>query len=138
MSGMNAMQKVYFICAWIVAGFAILATILLGVFYGGLSGFSHSLVSIFLGVTGCMTLLYLSGFFTNQLALFISGIGVGCLSLLAAVLGIVSSRVCANWGFGSVCAWAPGTFVAGHLFFVLFLGIVCTLLLIRLSGKFGE
>ena len=134
MSGMTAIQKVYFICAWIVAGCAVLATILLGIAGGGVYGFGVSLECIFLGVTGCFTLLYLSGFFTNQIALFITGISVGCLALISLILQIAGSRACA-FGF---CAWAPGTQIAGSVFLVLFLGIVSTLLLIRLSGKFGD
>ena len=134
MSGMTAIQKVYFICAWIVAGCAALATILLGVAGGGVYGFGVSLECIFLGATGCMTLLYLSGFLTNQIALFITGIAVGCVSLLSLILQIAGSRVCV-FGF---CTWAPGTQIAGNMFLVLFLGLFCTLLLIRLSGKFGD
>jgi hypothetical protein len=134
MSGMSAIQKVYFICAWIVAGCAVLATILLGIAVGGVGGFGTSLECMFLGATACIALLYLSGFFTNQIALFITAIIVGCASLLSLILQIVGSRVCA-FGF---CAWAPGTQIAGNMFLVLFLGLFCTLLLIRLSGKFGD
>ena len=135
---MTGIQKLYFVCAWVVTGFAVLATILLGVANGGVLGFGVSVECIFLGVTACITLLYLSGFFTSQTGIFIIGIGVGCLALLSLVLQIVGSRVCANFGWGNVCAWAPGTQVAGSVFLVLFLGIFCTILLIRLSGKFGD
>jgi hypothetical protein len=132
---MSGIQKLYFICAWIVAGAAVLATILLGIANGGLGGFGVSLMCIFLGVTGCITLLYLSGFFTSQVAIFITGIGVGCLALLSLILQIFGSRVCvAGWG----CAWANGTAIAGNVFLVIFLGIFCTILLVRLSGKFGD
>jgi hypothetical protein len=132
---MSAIQKLYFVCAWIVAGLAVLATILLGVAWGGIGGFGTSMECIFLGITACVTLLYLSGFFTNQIAIFITGIGVGCLALLALILQIFGSRVCvAGWG----CAWAAGTQIAGNVFLVLFLGIFCTILLMRMSGKFGN
>jgi hypothetical protein len=134
MSGMTGAKMFYFVCAWVVAGLALLATILLGVFWGGTDGFGKSLECIFVGATACITLLYLSGFFTNQMALFISAIAVGCVSLLSLVLQIFGSRVCVGgWG----CAWADGTFIAGSVFFVLFLGLFCTILLIHLSGKLG-
>jgi hypothetical protein len=137
MSGMNASQKVYFICAWIVAGLALLATILVGVGAGGVGGFGGSLECIFLGATACITLLYLSGFFTNQIALFISAIAVGCVALLSLVLQIFGSRFCVNYGYGSVCAWGDGASIAGNVFAVLFLGLFSTILLIHLSGKLG-
>lgn len=126
---MTGIQKVYFICAWIVAGLAVLATILLGIAYSGVWGFGVSVMCIFLGVTACITLLYLSGFLTSQLAIFITGIGVGCLALLSLILQIV----------GSISRlFVSGTWTAGSVFLVLFLGIFCTILLIRLSGKFGD
>jgi hypothetical protein len=132
---MTGIQKLYFVCAWVVAGLAVLATILLGVGNGGLGGFGVSVECIFLGVTACITLLYLSGFFTSQTGIFIIGIGVGCLALLALILQIFGSRVCmAGWG----CVWASGTLIAGNVFLTMFLGIFCTILLIRLSGKFGD
>jgi hypothetical protein len=137
MSGMTGAKMLYFICAWIVAGLALLATILLGVAYGGIDGFGKSLECIFVGATACITLLYLSGFFTNQIALFISGITVGCVSLLSLVLQIFGSRACINYGYGSICAWGSGTAIAGNVFAVLFLGLFSTLLLIHLSGKLG-
>ena len=139
MGNMTTMQKAYFICAWVVAGLALLATILLGVAYGGVGGFGKSLECIFVGTTACTTLLYLSGFFTNQIALFISGIAVGGVSLLSLVLQLVDSigsRVfIAGWGW---VGGASGTAIAGTVFSVLFLGLFCTLLLIRASGKFGN
>jgi len=135
---MTGIQKLYFGSAWIVAGLAVLATILLGIAAGGVGGFGVSVECIFLGITACVTLLYLSGFFTNQTGIFIIGIGVGCLALLSLILQVFGSRVCANWGFGTVCAWAPGTQIAGSVFLVMFLGLFCTILLIRLSGKFGD
>ena len=139
MGNMTTMQKAYFICAWVVAGLALLATILVGVgATGAVGGFGGSLECIFLGITACLTLLYLSGFFTNQLGLFISGIVVGCLALLTLLLQIVGSRVCINYGYGTICAWGDGAAIAGNVFAVLFLGLFCTLLLIRASGKFGN
>jgi hypothetical protein len=134
MSGMTGAKMLYFICAWIVAGLALLATILVGVAAGGVGGFGGSLECIFLGATACITLLYLSGFFTNQIALLISAIAVGCISLLSLVLQIFGSRVCVGgWG----CVWADGTAIAGNVFAVLFLGLFSTILLIHLSGKLG-
>ncbi len=134
MSGMTGAKMFYFICAWIVAGLALLAAILLGVAYGGAGGFGNALECIFVGATACIALLYLSGFFTNQIALLISGIAVGCVALLSLVLVIFGSRVCvAGWG----CAWGDGTAIAGNVFFVLFLGLFCTILLLHLSGKLG-
>ena len=128
---MTGIQKVYFICAWIIAGCALLATILLGVGYGRTFGAGISIQTLFLGITGCVAMLYLSGFFTNQLALFITSIGVGCLALLSLVLQLVGARVFGFWIY-------PGTLIAGSVFLTIFLGLFSTILLIRLSGKFGD
>jgi hypothetical protein len=131
---MAGVKMVYFVCAWIVAGLALLATILVGVAAGGTFGFGGSLECIFLGATGCITLLYLSGFLTNQIALLISAIAVGCVALLSLVLQIIGSRAClAGWG----CVWGDGTAIAGNVFTILFLGVFCTVLLLHLSGKLG-
>ena len=135
MGNMTTMQKVYFICAWIVAGLAVLATILLGVAYGGVWGFGVSLECIFLGITACVALLYLSGFFTNQMAIFLIGLGVACLALLSLILQLVDMIGTKAWT-GWVWAGASGTQIAGTVFLVLFLGLFCTILLIRMSGKF--
>ena len=119
MSGITGIKMFYFICAWVVAGLALLASILLGVGWESTYGFGTALECIFVGATGCITLLYLSGFLTHQIALLISGIAVGCVALLSLVLEIVGSRVCiGGWG----CAWGDGTAIAGNVFFVLFLG----------------
>ena len=128
---MTGIQKLYFVCAWVIAGCAILATILLGVGYGRAFGAGMSVQALFLGITGCVAMLYLSGFFTNQIALFITAIGVGCLSLLSLVLQIAGARVFGFWIL-------DGTTIAGSIFLTLFLGLFCTILLIRLSGKFGD
>ena len=128
---MTGIQKLYFVCAWVVAGLAVLAIILLGVGYGRTFGAGISMQALFLGITGCVAMLYLSGFFTNQIALFITSIGVGCLALLSLVLQLVGSRVFGFWIY-------PGTLIAGSIFLTIFLGIFCTILLIRLSGKFGD
>jgi len=129
MSGMTGAQKLYFICAWIVAGLALLAAILLGVAWESTYGFGIALECIFIGATACIALLYLSGFFTHQIALLISGIAVGCVALLSLVLKLAGSQ---NHGY-----WMKGTLVAGNVFFGLFLGLFCTILLIHLSGKLG-
>ena len=86
MQGMNKIKKVYFFSAWIVAGCALLAAILLGVDRGGLLGFGLSLEVIFLGITGCFTLLYMSEFFTNSLVLFNMAVVVGVIALLALIM----------------------------------------------------
>ena len=130
MSGITGVKMLYFICAWIVAGLAILAAILLGVAWERTYGFGISLECIFIGATGCITLLYLSGFFTNQIALLISGISVGCVALLSLVLKLAGSQI--N-GF-----WMEGTLVAGNVFLGLFLGLFCTILLLHLSGKLSR
>ena len=127
---MSGVKMLYFVCAWIVAGLALLAAILLGVAWESTYGFGTALECIFLGATGCITLLYLSGFFTNQIGLLISGIAVGCVALLSLVLNLAGSQ---NHGY-----WMEGTLVAGNVFFILFLGLFCTILLIHLSGKFGR
>jgi hypothetical protein len=86
MPGMTTIQKVYFFSAWVVAVCALLAAILLGVDRGGLLGFGLSLEAIFLGITGCFTLLYMSEFFTSPLVLFNMAIVVGVIALLALIM----------------------------------------------------
>jgi hypothetical protein len=129
MSGMTGAKMLYFVCAWVVAGLALLAAILLGVAYESTYGFGTALECIFIGATACIALLYLSGFFTHQIALLISGIAVGCVALLSLVLKLAGSH--------TPYGWMEGTFVAGNVFFVLFLGLFCTILLLHLSGKLG-
>ena len=130
MSGMSGIKMFYFICAWVVAGLALLAAILLGVAWESTYGFGIALECIFVGATGCIALLYLSGFFTNQIALLISGIAVGCVALLSLVLKLAGSQ---NHGY-----WMEGTLVAGNIFLSIFLGLFCTILLLHLSGKLGR
>jgi len=129
MSGMTGAKMFYFVCAWVVAGLALLAAILLGVAWERTYGFGIALECIFIGATACVTLLYLSGFFTNKIGLLISGIAVGCVALLSLVLKLAGSQI--N-GF-----WMEGTLVAGNVFFTLFVGLFCTVLLLHLSGKLG-
>jgi hypothetical protein len=133
MSGITGVKMFYFICAWVVAGLALLAAILLGVAWDeGMAsyGFGTALECIFIGATACIALLYLSGFFTHQIALLISGIAVGCVALLSVVLKLAGSF---SHGYH-----LDGTLIAGNVFFGLFLGLFCTVLLIHLSGKFGR
>ncbi|MFA5375749.1 MAG: hypothetical protein WC455_08375 [Dehalococcoidia bacterium] len=130
MSGITGVKMLYFICAWVVAGLALLAAILLGVAWESTYGFGAALECIFIGATACIALLYLSGFFTHQIALLISGIAVGCVALLSMVLKLAGSF---SHGYH-----LDGTLIAGNVFFGLFLGLFCTILLIHLSGKFGR
>ncbi len=61
MSGMTGAKMLYFICAWVVAGLALLALILIPVefrFVGSLAA-GYAFQILFLGITGCLTLLYL-------------------------------------------------------------------------------
>jgi hypothetical protein len=130
MSGITGVKMLYFICAWVVAGLALLAAILLGVGWESTYGFGTALECIFIGATACIALLYLSGFFTHQIALLISGIAVGCVALLSLVLKLAGSF---SHGYH-----LDGTLIAGNVFFGLFLGLFCTILLIHLSGKFSR
>ena len=117
----------YFICAWIVAGLALLALILIPVefrFFGSLAaGYAFQILA--LGITGCLTLLYLSGFFTNGIAFLIAGIVVGILAILSLILILIE-------GFYG------GAGAAGYVFQNLALGLFSTVLLLHLSGKIGR
>jgi hypothetical protein len=122
MSKMSIMEKIYFIAAWVVAGCAVLALILLAIAAraSGLLSFGTVLDCLFLGATGCLTLLYFSGWFKNAIVMFIMGWVVGGLALLSMIL-------LAAVGLG-------GTYTIGTIFWHLALGVFCTLLLLHLSG----
>jgi hypothetical protein len=136
MPRMSTIQKVYFFSAWVVAGCALLAAILLGVDRGGLLGFGLSLETIFLGIAGCFTLLYMSEFFTSPLVLLNMAIVVGVIALVALI------TQCSAYGhincIGRYCASESGTFIAGNIFRILFEGIFATILLLRISGKVAD
>ena len=126
MSGMTGAQKLYFICAWVVAGCAVLALILMpiGLRWWGMLAAGSAFQVLYLGTTGCLTLLYLSGFFKSSVAFLIAGICVG----IAAILSVIFSIAAGYWG---------GAWAAGSVFQALALGLFCTLLLLHLSGKLG-
>ena len=127
---MPMMKKVYFIAAWVVAGAAALALILIPIGWGrigaGAFGFGGLCEAAFIGITGCFFLLYLSGWFKNKLVLFILAWVVAGLAVLAIILE--------SAGYGSV--WFPGTLIAGSIFRIIALGGFCALLMLHLSGRF--
>lgn len=139
MPSMSTIQKVYFFSAWVVAGCALLAAILLGVDRGGLLGFGLALEIVFLGITGCFTLLYMSEFFTNQLVLLNMAIVVGIIALLAMIMqSSAYGNECTGNGVFKICRSESGTLIAGTIFRVLFEGVFATILLLRISGKITE
>ena len=138
MPRMNTIQKVYFFSAWVVAGCALLAAILLGVDRGGLLGFGLALEVIFLGITGCFTLLYMSEFFTSPLVLLNMAIVVGVIALLALIMQSSAYGNECTGGVVKFCKSESGTFIAGVIFRILFEGVFATILLLRISGKITE
>jgi hypothetical protein len=139
MQGMTTIQKVYFFSAWIVAGCALLAAILLGVDRGGLLGFGLALEILFLGIAGCFTLLYMSEFFTSQLVLFNMAIVVGVIALVALITqSSAYGNECTGRGAFKICTSESGTLIAGTIFRILFEGIFATILLLRISGKIAD
>jgi hypothetical protein len=139
MPGMTTIQRVYFFSAWVVAGCALLAAILLGVDRGGLLGFGLALEVIFLGFAGCFTLLYMSEFFTNSLVLLNMSIVVGVIALLALIMqSSAYGNECTGKGMFKICTSESGTFIAGTIFRILFEGVFATILLLRISGKISE
>lgn len=127
-SGMNMMEKVYFISAWVVAVSALLAVLF--TIYGR-ANFDNPgpniarviFEIIFLGLTGVFTLLFLSGWFKNRAYLFYLAWVVAALALLTLIL--------VPMGYGSLGEY--GAIIAGDFFLVLFLGIFCTILLLYQS-----
>jgi hypothetical protein len=88
MSKMSIMEKIYFISAWVVAGSAGLALILSAIALrnNGLQAFGAVLDWIAVGITGCLILLYFSGWFRNNVVMFIMAWVVGGLVLLSMIL----------------------------------------------------
>jgi hypothetical protein len=138
MAGMTTIQKVYFFSAWVVAGCALLAAILLGVDRGGLLGFGLSLEVIFLGLTGCFTLLYMSEFFTSPLVLLNMAIVVGVIALLALIMQSSAYGDENNSLHNTFCKSVSGTLIAGTIFRILCEGVFATILLLRISGKIAD
>lgn len=126
MKEMSTMEKVYFISAWVVAGCAFLALILYAVALRGkaLMSFGSVLDGLFIGGTGCLALLYFSGWFKNSTVFYIVGFVVGGLALLAMIF--------------TAAAGMGATYTIGSIFWHIGLGGFCTLLLFHLSGKFGK
>ena len=127
-SGMNMMEKVYFIAAWVVAVSALLAVLF--TIYGR-ANFDNPGPNIarviceiiFLGLTGVFTLLFLSGWFKNRALMFYLTWVVAALALLTLILVPI--------GYDGIGAY--GSIIAGDFFLVLFLGIFCTILLLYQS-----
>jgi hypothetical protein len=139
MPRMSTIQKVYFFSAWVVAGCAFLAAILLGVDRGGLLGFGVALEVLFLGVTGCLTLLYMSEFFTSSLVLFNMAIVVGVIALVTLITqSSAYGNICEGNGWYKICTSESATFITGTIFRILFEGIFATILLLRISGKITD
>jgi hypothetical protein len=129
MGNMTTMQKVYFITAWCVAGSTVLALIIeaigLGVFlkFVPLYATGQAFDIIYIGITAVFCLLYLSGWFTNSLVLFILAWVVAGLALMAMIFTMASNL--------------HPSYTAGTFFLHISFGVFCTLLLLRCSGKFS-
>jgi hypothetical protein len=123
---MSLWEKIYFISAWVVAGCLGLALILYAVAlrHNGLLAFATVCDAIFMGITGCFALLYLSKWFRHSLVLFIMAWVVAGLALLALIL--------------SAAAGQGGTYTVGTLFWHIGFGGFCTLLLLHLSDWFTK
>jgi hypothetical protein len=126
MSKMSIMEKIYFISAWVVAGSAGLALILSAIALrnNGLQAFGAVLDWIAVGITGCLILLYFSGWFRNNVVMFIMAWVVGGLVLLSMIL-----TAAANLG---------GVGTVASLFQHIALFAFFTLLLVHLSGKLSK
>ncbi len=124
MGKMTTMQKIQFITAWVVAGAAVLSLILQAVALRGsaLWATGTAFDIMFVGITACFALLYLSGWFTSSLVLFILAWVVAGLAVLALIL--------------NMAATVNGPYTAGTFFWHLGFGAFCTLLLLHCSGKF--
>ena len=122
------MEKIYFISAWVVAGCLGLALIMNAIFWAdagsGLVATSAVFDALFLGATGCFTLLYLSKWFRNSLVLFIMAWVVAGLALLGLILTVAE-----DWS---------GTYIVGTIFWHIGFGGFCTLLLLHLSDWFTK
>ncbi|UCB43576.1 MAG: hypothetical protein JSV77_02710 [Dehalococcoidales bacterium] len=126
MKDMSIMEKIYFISAWVVAGCLGLALILYAVAMSnnGLAAFGAVCDAIFLGITGCFTLLYLSKWFRNSLILFIMAWVVAGLALLSLIL--------------TAAAYSDGAYIVATIFWHIGFGGFCTLHLLHLSDRFAK
>ena len=124
MGKMTTMQKMYFITAWVVAGAAVLSLILNAVGLRGVALWATGTAFdvMFVGITACFVLLFLSGWFTNKMVMFILAWVVAGLAVLALIL--------------TMAATVNGPYTAGAFFWHLGFGAFCTLLLLHFSGKF--
>jgi predicted RNA-binding Zn-ribbon protein involved in translation (DUF1610 family) len=127
-SSMNKMEKVYFVSAWVVAVAALLSVLFTIIGRANFDNPGPNIARvifeiIFLGLTGVFTLLFLSRWFKNRAYLFYLAWVVAALALLTLILVPI--------GYGGLGAY--GSIIAGDFFFVLFLGIFCTILLLYQS-----
>lgn len=123
---MSLWEKIYFISAWVVAGCLGLTLILYAVAMSnnGLAAFGAVCDAIFLGITGCFTLLYFSKWFRQGLVLFIMAWVVAGLALLSLIL--------------TAAAHSNGSYIVGTIFWHIGFGGFCTLLLLHLSDWFNK
>jgi hypothetical protein len=123
MGTMTTMQKIQFITAWVVAGAAFLSLILNAVALraSALWATGTAFDIMFIGITACFSLFFLSGWLTNKTILFILAWVVAGLALLALIL--------------NMAATVNGPYTAGTFFWHLGFGAFCTLLLLHFSGK---
>ena len=132
MSGMNTIQKICFIGAWAIVGATFLAVILfstgVGDYYPTSAMFGQICVYIFVGLTACFSLLNLSGWFKSSSALFIIGWVVAGIAAVGTICELV----------GNSHMHVSGELTTANFFWDLILGVFCTVLLLRLSGKFGK
>jgi hypothetical protein len=126
MSKMSMMQQIYFISAWVVAGSAALALILLAVAVRGSGLLATGAVfdGLFVGATGCLALLYISGWFKNNLVMFIMAWVVAGLAALSMILTAAASL--------------GATYTIGTIFWHIALGGFCTLILLHFSNRLGK
>jgi hypothetical protein len=120
------MKQIYLICGWIVAACAVLSLILYIVAVRGLGAddiFQIIFEVAFLGITGTLALLYFADWMKKKNLLFIMAWVVAVLAVLDFIMAIITES---------------GTYLAGHIFFIIFTGLASTLILLRLSGKKGS
>ena len=120
------MEKIYFIGAWTVAGCAGLALILYAVAMrgNGLLAFGAVLDGLFVGATGCLTLLHFSGWFRNNLVMFIMAWVVAGLAALSLIL--------------TAAGHSNGSYIVGTIFWHIALGGFCAVLLLHISERFTK
>ena len=118
------MKQIYLICGWIVAACAVLALILTTVALrhaGGETIVGNICEVAFLGITTTLALLYFADWFKNKQMLFIMAWVVAGLAIVDFIMALVGG--------------GGGEYLAGRIFYIIFLGIASTLILLRLSGK---